>query len=253
MLKLYHYWSSVCAQKVRIVLAEKKLTQGADWESHHLDLFEFDQLQPWYMKLNNKGVVPTLDHDGHIVTESNIICEYLDEVFPEIKLSPSNAQDRTRMRKWMLISEEDLHDAIAVASFNKRHRARMLAKYSIAEVQHKLEKLGNSDLAATTTERLKNGMPEDQEDAAYKKIEQVLDWMEEGLTAGPWLVGDHHTLADIAMMSYINRIEVLDRPQLIGADARPQIANWWARVQELKSFQEMMAFKNPDTSDPLPR
>jgi hypothetical protein len=42
MLNLYHYWSPVCAQKVRIVLAEKHL----DWESVHLDLFEFDNGSP---------------------------------------------------------------------------------------------------------------------------------------------------------------------------------------------------------------
>lgn len=249
MLKLYHYWSSVCAQKVRIVLAEKNI----QWESAHLDLFEFDQLQPWYLELNNKGVVPTLDHDGHIVTESNIICEYLDEVFPDAPLSPSTPIERSRMRKWMLIAEEDLHDVIATASFNIRHRGRMLKKYSVEDIQIKLEKLGKSHLAETTIGRLRSGMPEDQENAAFEKIEQILDWMEVGLVPGPWLLGDQYSLADIAMMPYINRVEVLDRPQLIDPGIRPNIAAWWERVQALDSFAEMIAFKNPDPTDPLSR
>ena len=138
MLKLYHYWSSVCAQKVRIVLAEKRL----DWESVHLDLFEFEQHQAWYLELNGKAVVPTLDHDGHIVTESNIICEYLEDLYPEVQLRPDSPQSVSRMRKWMLISEEDLHDAIAVASFNIRHRPRVLAKYSIDDVRFQIGEIG---------------------------------------------------------------------------------------------------------------
>ena len=249
MLKLYHYWSSVCSQKVRIVLAEKKL----DWESVHIDLFEFEQHQSWYLELNDKAVVPTLDHDGHIVTDSNIICEYLEDLHPEVQLRPDSPQGVSRMRKWMLISEEDLHGAISVASFNIRHRPRVLAKYSIDEVHSKLAKLGKSDLAETAAKRLDSGMPKAQEDAAFAGIEQVLDRMEAGLHPGPWLLGDTYSLADISLMSYINRIEVLGRPELIGRKSRPNIASWWDRVQALESFREMMAFRNPDRSDPVPR
>ena len=60
MLRLYHYWSSVCSQKVRMCLAEK----GLEWESRHVDIFAFENYEPAYTKLNPKAVVPTLDHDG---------------------------------------------------------------------------------------------------------------------------------------------------------------------------------------------
>ncbi len=57
----------VCARKVRLTLAEKGIT---DWVGHMLDLSKGDQNKPEYLKLNPKGVVPTLVHDGHIITES---------------------------------------------------------------------------------------------------------------------------------------------------------------------------------------
>ena len=60
MLRLYHYWSSVCSQKVRMCLAEKSL----DWESRHVDIFAFENYEPAYTRLNPKAVVPTLDYDG---------------------------------------------------------------------------------------------------------------------------------------------------------------------------------------------
>ena len=55
MLRLYHYWSSVCSQKVRMCLAEKRVA----WENVHVDIFAFDNYTEWYTKLNPKAVVPT--------------------------------------------------------------------------------------------------------------------------------------------------------------------------------------------------
>jgi glutathione S-transferase len=187
------------------------------------------------------------------MTDSNIICEYLEEAFPDFPLSPRDPKLRSRMRKWMLHSEEDLHSAIATASFNKRHRARMLKKHSIEQLRERLERAPSTELAVTTINRMATGMPAEQENAAYEKIKTVLDWMEHALSPGPWLLGASYSLADIAMAPYINRIEVLDRPELIGSSERPAVADWWMRTRTLPSFQSAMAFKNPDKSDPLDR
>ena len=65
MIKLYHRGSSVCAAKVRIVLAEKSLP----WEGIYVDILRGDQFDPAYMKLNPKAVVPTLVHDGKVIIE----------------------------------------------------------------------------------------------------------------------------------------------------------------------------------------
>src|SRR5512132_1741931 len=65
MLELYHNDTSACAQKVRVTLAEK----GLEWKSIHLDLRKGDQQQPEYLKLNPRGVVPTLVDNGRAVRE----------------------------------------------------------------------------------------------------------------------------------------------------------------------------------------
>ena len=79
MIKLYHNDMSSCAQKVRFALAEKEL----DWDGVVLDLRRGEQQQPEYLKINPKGLVPALEHDGEIIVESNIILDYLNEAFPE--------------------------------------------------------------------------------------------------------------------------------------------------------------------------
>ena len=78
MLELYHHGSSVCAAKVRFCMGEKGIVPD---EMHYIDILSGEQFNPEYLAINPKAVVPTLVHDGAVVAESTLICEYLDEVF----------------------------------------------------------------------------------------------------------------------------------------------------------------------------
>src|SRR5271170_134459 len=69
MLTLYDFGNSVCCQKVRITMRAK----GLVWEAIKVDLFRTEQYDPNYLKLNPKGVVPTLVHDGKPIIESTAL------------------------------------------------------------------------------------------------------------------------------------------------------------------------------------
>jgi glutathione S-transferase len=92
MLELWHEWNSVQSFKVRVVLGEKDLA----WTDHRIELLKFDHLQPQYLSLNPNGVVPTLVHDGRVMLESSIICQYLDETSPN---PPSCRGTHMRVRR----------------------------------------------------------------------------------------------------------------------------------------------------------
>ena len=94
MITLYDFGNSVACQKARIAMCEK----GLDWQTVTVDLFKAEQFDPEYLKLNPKGVVPTIVHDGNPVSESTLICEYLEDVFPEPRLVPTDPIRRARMR-----------------------------------------------------------------------------------------------------------------------------------------------------------
>ena len=112
VIELYHADMSTCAQKVRLVLALKKLP----WESRLLDLRRRDQHRPDYLKLNPNGVVPTLVDDGQAIMESTIICEYLDDAYPDPPLRPAAPTERAGMRIWTRRLDETLHFSTGVGT-----------------------------------------------------------------------------------------------------------------------------------------
>ena len=250
MLKLYHYWSSVCSQKVRTCLAEKRLA----WQSQHVDIFKFENYQPWYTKLNPKAVVPTLDHDGRILIELNVILEYLEDCFPDVPLRPADTYARSQMRLWVYNSEELAHWNVNTCSHNLRHARRIQQKgISHEDVLKAADLCPNPMIGLRLRRRIEVGVSVDEEDEAYAKLDYMLDQMETKLGDGPWLAGASYSLADIAMAPMINRIEVLARPEMIAPARRPRVADWWQRMQARPAFQEAFSFTNPDTGDPVKR
>lgn len=250
MLVLHNYWSSVCSQKVRLCLAEKHLP----YENRHVNLFTFEHWEPAYIRLNPKGVVPALDHDGRIVIESNVIVEYLEDVFPAIKLRPDDAFAKAQMRIWLFNAEDIAHPAVGTASYNPRHAARLAAKpYTPEELRRIAAKCPNPAVAARFLHHRTHGVSEAEEDAAYAALDYLLDQMEAALTRGPWLLGRDYSLADIALAPYVNRIEVLKRPEMVGAARRPRVADWWRRIQARPAFEAAFSVANPDKSDPIQR
>ena len=111
MLELFHLARAVCPQKVRLVLAEKDLS----YDSHLLTSSDLRSLN--YLKLNPHGYVPTLIHDGSVITESRTITEYLEDAFPDMPLMPRSALGRARVRNWSKQIDDSLHLNIYMLSF----------------------------------------------------------------------------------------------------------------------------------------
>src|SRR5947207_15806051 len=104
MLELYHSVNSVCAQKVRIALAEK----GLEYREHLMTL-RGDQFDAAYMKLNPSAVVPTLIHDARPVIETSVILYYLDEPFPTPSPMPTYPPHRTPVRESNKLIDDAVH------------------------------------------------------------------------------------------------------------------------------------------------
>jgi glutathione S-transferase len=88
---LFHFKSSSCSQKTRIVLNLKQ----AEWTSHEIDLSRQENFEPWYLGINPRGLVPALVIDGEVHIESNDIITLLDARLPGVKLIPEGQETRT--------------------------------------------------------------------------------------------------------------------------------------------------------------
>lgn len=106
-LKLYDYWRSSAAYRVRIALNLK----GLVFESIPVDLVKQggEQLGKTYRATNPQGLVPVLLHEGHVLTQSIAICEYLDERFEHYPLLPVDPLERARVRSLALQIACDIH------------------------------------------------------------------------------------------------------------------------------------------------
>jgi maleylpyruvate isomerase len=102
---LHGYWRSGAAYRVRIALALK----GIAYEQVNHDLRTGGQADPAYAALNPQRLVPALDVDGLILTQSVAILEWLDERFPDPALLPADADGRGIVRALVATLATDVH------------------------------------------------------------------------------------------------------------------------------------------------
>jgi glutathione S-transferase len=208
-----------------------------------------ENLEPWYVKLNPNGVVPTLDHDGRIVIESNFILEYLDDVWPDVPLRPDDPYERARMRIWMDKFEHILHRNVNVISFIKQGRIERFKKLSEKERQGAIDRQATVEKRVQLSRRLRDGISEEDMAFAEGRLVEVLDEVEKALKDRPWLNGERMSLADISIAPFMERFEANRLSQLVDWNTRPAVGNWWARMQATQAYRTAYAFKDP-TSEP---
>jgi glutathione S-transferase len=120
MLILHHDWDSLQSMKVRMCLEEK----GLAFESRVIDLAAFEHLRPDYLAINGAGLVPSLVDGGHVITESTIINEFLEDSVPT-GLRPESPLQRARTRAWTKYQDDEVHPAIRPATFQLMIRRRL--------------------------------------------------------------------------------------------------------------------------------
>ncbi|MCX7296715.1 MAG: glutathione S-transferase family protein [Hyphomicrobiales bacterium] len=226
--KLYNAPQSTCSQRVRFVLNAKKLP----FDEVKLNLLEGDQLKPDYLKLNPNGVVPTLDHDGAIVTDSTVITEYLDEVVPENSFTPENPVTRARMRALMHFMDEMPAASVRVPTFNlaflPKFQAMSREDFVAMAVSKPLRKEFMLAMGQT-------GFPKAEMDAALARLRRSYERMDREieLSGGPWLLGKDISLADVAAMPALVRMYDLNY-----ADWQdlPRVVTWFDNIRAQPAF-----------------
>ena len=181
---------------VRFFLLEK----GLDLPTHEVDLLLGENRDPEYLKLNPSGQTPALElDDGTILGEGAVICEYLEELFPEPALIGLSAKERAITRMWWRRVELNICQPMILGFYYgeglETYRTRMRC---IPE-------------AAT-------GMKE--------KARDGLRWLD-GLLSGEWVAGSAFTVADIHLYSFVQ--EMSEKGQSIPEECQA-VKAWMERV-----------------------
>ncbi|MCC6006093.1 MAG: glutathione S-transferase family protein [Rhodobacteraceae bacterium] len=227
MLVLLNSTYSTCSQKVRLCLFEK----GLPYTDRQINFRKREHLAPEYLALNPNGVVPTLLHDDRPVTDSTVIMEYLDDVFPDPPLAPRDAWERARMRTWLQFIDEVPTVAIRVPSFNKaffRHYTELDEEARRSEAdsrplhRHFYRKMGP------------RGFSDERQRESLERLEQTVERMERELMVSEWLCGSALTIADLALVPTFDRMADLGLSKHWAA--HPAVSRWWDAIRARPSF-----------------
>jgi len=187
---LYDYYRSSAAYRVRIALNMK----GIEFEQRPVNLLESQQKSDEYRALNPQGFVPMLEIDGHRLTQSVAIINYLDLRFPNAPLIPASAAERAHVVSLSMMIACDIHPL---------NNLRVL-KYLKGELGHSQE-----EVDAWYAHWISEGLPALEAMAAPR--------------AGKFLFGDAPTGADVCLVPQLYNarrfnVPLDDYPTLLRAD-----------------------------------
>ena len=213
-MKLYTYFRSSAAYRVRIALSLKGLSYDA--VPVHLLKDGGQHLQDEYRKINPSGLVPSFQDDRITLTQSMAIIEYLEEIHPEPPLLPKDAPGRGRVRELAQIIGCDIHPV------NNLRVLNYLVKH-----------MGFSDQAKT--EWYRHWVTE-----GFQSLEAHLA-RDPG--AGPFCHGDHPTIADCYLVPQVFNAQRFN----IDVSAYPNIDRINSLCIELPAFRAAHPSHQPDT------
>jgi glutathione S-transferase len=214
MRVLYHMPLSPYARKVRLVLAEKRLP-------FELRLEKVWERRPEYLELNPAGTVPTLVEDnGLVVPDSSVICEYLDEAYPENSLMGRTLAERIEVRR-------------LACWFDGKFAAEVTHNLYGEKFLRRLTRRGNPDPAAIRT--------------GYTAVRYHLDYIGWLAETRKWLAGSALSLADFAAAAHLSTLDFIGELDWM---ISPPAKDWYARMKSRPSFRGVLADRIPGTAPP---
>lgn len=213
MNRLFHFALSPFCRKVRLTLAEKRIEvelveeryweQGAD-----------------FLRRNPAGKVPVLRLGERVLSESQAICEYLDETVPDPPLIPRDPMKRYEVRRLCAWFDDKFHHEVTTNLLYER-------------LMKKVMKSGYPDGKA-----IREGA---------SRIKYHLDYMGWLLEQRNWLAGDQMTLADFSAAAHLS---CLDYASDVDWDRQLAVKEWYARIKSRPSFRSLLADQVPGSPPP---
>lgn len=241
MITVYHATPLANSGKVLIALHEK----GIAFESRWINLHRFEQHEPWFLELNPDGQVPVLDHHGLTIVHTTVINEYLEDAFPDTPaLRPADPAGKARMRHWNKYIDDNVMQAVSIHGW--QHGAGATArKIDPATFETYVARIP-LEAQRVKWRTARAGFPQADLDAGTGKVRQAVATIERQLTAGPWIVGDMFTLADINFYAYCGGALEIMFPEIGNRQNCPRVMDWVDRMRARPGVAAALAMKAPE-------
>lgn len=233
---LYDYPIAVGSQKIRLALAEK----GIAYERRTIDLFTGAQWKPEFLKINPRGWVPALVDGENIILESSIILEYVDEQFGGPSLMPETASGKATVRWWFKQVDDIGHPSLS-GTVEGTLRRNMQLEQTREAVLAELDQIREPAHRARRKSLYLNGVDAPEFNSSVEGIGFFLDTLNEALVGRSWIAGEQFTLADCAVLPYINRFNEFGFADLWRNGARSEIERWFGAATARPSYSAAIA------------
>jgi len=230
-----HFAGSSCSQKLRIFLNLK----GIPWHSHPIDLPSNENMLPWFLGINPRGLVPVLVDDGAVHIESNDIIQYLEKKFPTPKLIPAGHENEVAA---LLKHEDNLHLDLRTLSFRFVFAPPGPPKPAAAIESYKANGAGTvqglkdreKDIQIEFWERAaKEGFTDERARASAQKFHAEFNAIDKTLAKHPYLMGQDLSVLDIAWFIYEHRLSLAGYPF---ARLHPHVHGWAEKLRSRPEF-----------------
>ena len=214
MRLLYQFWLSPFSRKVRITLKEK----GLEFD---LAVEKYWERRQDFLALNPAGEVPVLlEPDGLVLADSQAICEYLDEAYPDRPLFGEGAAAKAETRRVAAWFDQKFYREVSQLLLKEKLLKRFMG-------------MGHPDSALIR--------------AGLQNIDYHLKYISYLSERRTWLAGDDFSLADIAAAAQVSCLDYLgDVPWA----EHPKAKDWYARVKSRPSFRQILADHIPGLPPP---
>ena len=235
MLKLYSFGPGANSLKPMLTLHEK----GLDYEQQLLNPAKFEHHSDWYKKINPRGQVPALVDGDHVITESTVICEYLEDEYPtEVKLRPDSSYGKAQMRVWTKWVDEYFCWCVSTIGWH-RVIGKMVQHLTDAEFDERVKAIPIPE-QQVKWRRAREGFPEEILDEEMRKVRVSVKRLDDHLRDNEWLVPGMFTLADICNFAIANGMQYGFK-ELVNPDDTPGLVRWIEQINARPAAQKMFA------------
>lgn len=235
MLTLYSFGPGANSLKPTLALYEKDL----EFNHRLLNPAKFEHHEDWFKTINPRGQVPALEDEGRIITESTVICEYLEDAHPTaVKLRPESHYDVAQMRVWTKWVDEYFCWCVSTIGWH-RHVSKMVKDLSDEEFEKVVARIPVPE-QQVKWQRAREGFPQDMLDEELRKIAVSVKRLDDRLRDNEWLAGGVYSLADICNFAIANGMQH-GFAELVNEEDTPGLVRWIEQINDRPAAKAMFS------------